>query len=92
MNTRAFGAVTHELAERPGRLKDGSLLANGWGVGIVTLNGRVLFHRGGQVEGWTTKVVRERMSGTSVVLATDGAPSEIVHNMALHIAAEASAV
>jgi hypothetical protein len=92
MNASAFGAATQELAERPGRLKDGSLLANGWGVGIVKLNGRVFFHRGGEVEGWTTKVVRERMSGTSVVLSTDGAPSEIVHNMAFHIAAEASAV
>ena len=33
-------------------------MANGWGVGIVRAPGRVLFHRGGDVEGWTTKVVR----------------------------------
>ncbi|HTT90004.1 MAG TPA: serine hydrolase domain-containing protein [Acidimicrobiales bacterium] len=90
MNARAFGPVAHDLAERPGRLQDGSIMANGWGVGIVRSAGRVFFHRGGDVEGWTTKVVRERTSGTSVVLATDGAPPQLVHDTALQIALDAS--
>lgn len=84
MNSRAFGTAVHDLAERPGRLGDGSLLAQGWGVGIVNTSGRALFHRGGDVEGWTTKVVREPTSATSVVLATDGAPPHLVHNTALN--------
>ena len=90
MNTRAFGAAAHDLVERPGRLADGSHMANGWGVGIVKSSGRVFYHRGGDVEGWTTKVVRERTSGTSVVLATDGAPPQLVHETALQVAVEAS--
>jgi CubicO group peptidase (beta-lactamase class C family) len=91
MNVRAFGPVAHDRAERPGRLQDGSIMANGWGVGIIRSAGRVFFHRGGDVEGWTTKVVRERTSGTSVVLATDGAPPQLVHDTALQIALQASA-
>jgi CubicO group peptidase (beta-lactamase class C family) len=91
MNARAFGPAAHDLAERPGRLADGSLMANGWGVGIVELAQRSFFHKGGAVEGWTTKIVRERTSGTSVVLATDGAPPQLVHDTALQIAADASA-
>jgi CubicO group peptidase (beta-lactamase class C family) len=91
MNARAFGTAVHDLAERPGCLADGSVMANGWGVGIVESAGRVLFHRGGEVEGWTTKVVRERTSGTSVVLATYGAPPRLVHDTALHIAGDACA-
>ncbi len=46
MNARAFGAAAHDLVERPGRLGDGSLMANGWGVGILKSTGRVFFHRG----------------------------------------------
>ena len=80
MNTRAFGAAAHDLVERPGRLADGSHMANGWGVGIVKLLGRVFYHRGGDVEGWTTKVVRERTSGTSVVLATTGSAPACARN------------
>lgn len=91
MNSRAFGTAVQDLAERPGQLSDGSLLTNGWGVGIIHSGGRVFFHRGGNVEGWTVKVVRERNSGTSVVLATDGAPPRLVHEAALKIAADASA-
>jgi CubicO group peptidase (beta-lactamase class C family) len=89
MNSRAFGSAVHDLAERPGELRDGSLLANGWGVGIMNSAGRTFFHRGGNVDGWTVKVVRERTSGTSVVLATDGAPPQLVHDTALKIAATA---
>jgi CubicO group peptidase (beta-lactamase class C family) len=91
MNDRAFGAATHDLAEQPGRLGGGSLMADGWGVGFVKSARRVFFHRGGGVEGWTTKVVRERTSGTTVVLATDGAPAQLVHDTALQIAVDASA-
>ena len=35
MNAQRFGTAAHDLAERPGRLLDGSLMAGGWGVGIV---------------------------------------------------------
>jgi CubicO group peptidase (beta-lactamase class C family) len=90
MNARDFGSAAHDLAERPGCLRNGSLIANGWGVGIVEFHQRVFFHKGGSVEGWTTKVARERTSGTSVVLATKGAPAELVHDTAMKIAADAS--
>jgi CubicO group peptidase (beta-lactamase class C family) len=91
MNARASETITHDLAERPGRLQDGPIAANGWGVGIVRSAGRVLFHRGGDVEGLTTKVVRERTSGTSVVLGADGAPPQLVHDKAMQIALNSSA-
>lgn len=90
MNARAFGGAAHDLAEQPGGLADGSTTSDGWGVGILRSAGRVFFHKGGNVGHWTTKVVRERASGTSVVLATDGAPPQLVHDTALQIAVEAS--
>ena len=67
MNARAFGTITHDLAERPGRLQDGSIMANGWGVGIVRAPGRVLFHRDGSSPG------RDRNTDSAI---TDPCPAQ----------------
>jgi CubicO group peptidase (beta-lactamase class C family) len=78
-NTDAWGVAG--MVQGPGRLRDGSEVPYGWGIGVRAYRGAELFIHGGEWTGCAAKAVRSPTLGIGVVAMAAGAPIELVNQL-----------
>jgi CubicO group peptidase (beta-lactamase class C family) len=70
------GSVQSRLVER-GALDDGTPIHYGWGISIRTHRGQPIQSHGGGFPGWTAKMVRFPVQGTTVVILANGETGDV---------------